>query len=128
MTKQMYVPHENKLNLIPVRPGVFFVLWDFSNEREKRIKAGEFSENVKIRLFNQAEEICSENLFLWKKRKAYLHHEPRAGVFHAILYVESAEGWIILSESDKKLSPAMPGSIDEKSHASLEFHKTKVGT
>ena len=69
MTKQMYVPHENKLNLIPVRPGVFFVLWDFSNEREKRIKAGEFSENVKIRLFNQAEEICSENLFLWKKRK-----------------------------------------------------------
>lgn len=128
MTKDMRVPHENKLNLIPVSPGVFFALWDFSNVREKRIKGGEFSEMVRIRLFDQDGGICFENMFPWQKRKAYLRHEPRAGVFYAVLYVESADGWIILSESNKVLSPVMPGSIDERSHASLEFHKKKVGT
>jgi len=128
MMKETHIPHENKLGLMQVRPGVFFVLWDFSSMREKRIKSGEFSEMVKIRLFNHNGEICFEDFYPWHKRKAYLRHEPRAGLYHAVLYVESAEGWIILSESNEENSPAMPGSIDERSHASLEFHKKKVGT
>ncbi|MCR4820666.1 MAG: DUF4912 domain-containing protein [Elusimicrobiales bacterium] len=126
--KDIRIPHENKLGLMPVRPGVFFALWDFSNVRVSRIREGEFSENIKLRLYNEKQKICFEGNFPWNSYGAYLEHEPRAGKYYAVLYVEGEDGWITLSESNMSLSPALSGTVNERSHASLEFHKKKVGT
>lgn len=126
--EEIHVPHENNIGLIPVRPGVFFALWDFSSARVQRIREGEFSDKVRICLFNEAGEQCSENLFVWNKYGAYISHEARAGRYYAKIYVNGADGWVTLAESNLALSPAMAGSLNERSHASLEFHKKRLGS
>lgn len=125
---EIRIPHENKIGLMPVRPGVFFVLWDFSPVRVRRIRDGEFSEEIKLKLFNEKNKVCFEGLFPWNRYGAYISHEPRAGRYYAVLYVESEDGWITLSESNMALSPALSGSVNERSYASMEFHRKKVGT
>lgn len=121
-----HVPHENSLGIIPVRPGTFFAFWDFSPVREKRISTGEFSDMVKIRLFNNDGEIANESDFPWQDRKAYIKHTPKPGFFHADILLKGKEGWVILCESNKALSPANSGHVNKRSRASMEFHRKKA--
>ena len=120
-TEETTIPHENRLVLMPVKPGTFFVLWDFSKVREKRIKDKEFSSEIKICLFNEKGIKCYESKFPWNMRRAYIHHESKPGKYYAVLYLEAHEGWIILSESNKSLSPAVSKNVNGHFRAGIEL-------
>lgn len=109
--EEITIPHENRLVLMPVKPGEFFVLWDFSIVREKRIMDKEFSSEIKICLFSEKGTKCYEGKFPWDMRRAYIPYENKPGKYYAILYLEAKEGWIILSESNKALSPAVSKTV-----------------
>lgn len=127
MLSNINTPHENSLWLMPVRPGMFIALWDFSTVREKRMRSGEFEPLLRINLFNSDGKCVQEQLFPWNDRKAYISHEPSAGYFRATIYLKGVDGWVILCESNKALSPATDTKINNMPHSNMERYQKKAG-
>ena len=122
------IPHENRLAILPVSPGVFFALWDFSASRNGSFIGGELGGEVEVRLFSEQPDIPAvSSRFKWDSYGGYLNCEPKAGTFYAYVYAERGGEWEKLAESNRTQAPAPSVSVDERAYASLEFHKKKVG-
>lgn len=128
LQNEINIPHENRLSLLPVCPGRFFVLWDFSNMRRESFSNGELANEIEIALLDmQNNTQIFSGKFKWYQFGVYIEHEPLPGTFYAVMYAFSGEEKERITQSNNVLSPTVSGSVDERAYASLEFHKKKVG-
>ena len=120
--------YQDKLVLLPRRPGSLFVFWEFSQSREQMFSSASLGPQVEIRLNRESDgaQVCAERVSS-QKRSLYIEFEPLAGSYRAAFYVLRNGIWENIMESNPVSLPGVSEDVNNRCCASIEFHRGKAG-